>query len=137
MDLRILPTLNAFLNASTGILLLFGYYFIRRGKRSIHKKLMIAAFSTSVAFLVSYLYYHSQVGSIPFKGTGSARTVYFSILISHTILAAVIVPMAVVTLSRGLASRFDKHRRIARVTLPVWLYVSVTGVAVYIMLYHF
>ena len=137
MDLRILPTVNAILNASTGILLLFGYYFIRRGNRAIHKKFMIAAFSTSVAFLLSYLYYHAHVGSIPFKGTGSARTVYFSILISHTILAVVIVPMAIVTLSRGLSSRFDKHRKIAQITLPVWLYVSVTGVAVYVMLYHF
>ena len=137
MDLRILPTLNAFLNAATGILLLFGYYYIRRGKRAIHKKVMIAAFSTSVAFLISYLFYHAHVGSIPFKGIGGVRTVYFSILISHTILAAVIVPMAIVTLNRGLSSRFDKHKKIARLTLPVWLYVSVTGVAVYVMLYHF
>jgi len=137
MDLRILPTVNAFLNAVTGILLLAGYYFIRRGKRSIHKKVMVAAFSTSILFLISYLFYHAHVGSIPFRGTGSARTVYFSILISHTILAAVIVPMAIVTLSRGLSSRFDKHRKIAQITLPVWLYVSVTGVAVYVLLYHF
>jgi uncharacterized membrane protein YozB (DUF420 family) len=98
---------------------------------------MVAAFSTSILFLISYLFYHAHVGSIPFRGTGTARTVYFSILISHTILAVVIVPMAIVTLSRGLSSRFDKHRKIAQITLPVWLYVSVTGVAVYVMLYHF
>ena len=137
MDLRILPTLNACLNGSTGILLLFGYFFIRKGRDSIHKKCMIAAFSTSIAFLISYLYYHAHVGSVPFQGTGAARAVYFSILISHTILAAAIVPMATITLVRGLSARYDKHRRLARVTLPVWLYVSVTGVAVYVMLYHF
>ncbi|HTR82734.1 MAG TPA: DUF420 domain-containing protein [Bacteroidota bacterium] len=136
MSLSIFPSINAFLNGVTGILLLIGYYFIRTGKRSIHKKFMIAAFSTSVTFLISYLYYHAHVGSVPFKGVGSARTIYFSILISHTILAVVIVPMAIITLSRGLASRFDRHRRIARWTLPIWLYVSVTGVAVYVMLYH-
>jgi len=136
MDLRILPTINAILNASTGILLLVGYYCIRRGKRSVHKRVMIAAFSTSLLFLISYLFYHAHVGSVPFRGTGGARTVYFSILISHTILAAVIVPLAIITLNRGLTSRFDKHRKIARFTLPVWLYVSVTGVAVYVMLYH-
>ena len=136
MNLSVLPTLNAFLNGLTGILLLIGYFFIRRGDRSLHKRTMIAAFSTSTLFLVSYIYYHAHVGSIPFKGVGTARIVYFTILISHSILAAVIVPMAIVTLSRGLASRFDKHRRLARWTLPVWLYVSVTGVAVYLMLYH-
>lgn len=137
MDLTVLPTVNAALNALTGILLLLGYFFIRRGQRLVHKRIMIGAFLTSAAFLVSYLYYHAHVGSIPFKGAGTARTVYFSILISHSILAAVIVPMAAVTLVRGLLSRFDKHRKLARLTLPVWLYVSVTGVAVYIMLYHF
>jgi uncharacterized membrane protein YozB (DUF420 family) len=137
MDLAVLPTVNAVLNALTAILLLLGYFFIRRGSRSSHKKIMIGAFSTSALFLISYLYYHAHVGSIPFRGTGSARVVYFTILVSHSILAAVIVPMATVTLFRGLSSRFDKHRRLARLTLPVWLYVSVTGVAVYIMLYHF
>jgi len=137
MNVSILPSINAMLNGITGILLLAGYFFIRRGNRSIHKRIMLAAFSTSVLFLISYLYYHAQVGSIPFKGTGFARPVYFTILISHSILAAVIVPMVIVTLSRGLSSRFDKHKRLARWTLPIWLYVSVTGVAVYVMLYHF
>lgn len=136
MDLSILPTLNAGLNALTGILLLIGYYFILRGNRSMHKRIMLSAFSVSILFLVSYLYYHAHVGSIPFKGTGITRPIYFSILISHSILATIIVPMAVVTLFRGLSSRFDKHKKLARWTLPVWLYVSVTGVAVYMMLYH-
>lgn len=136
MNLSVLPTVNAFLNGLTGVLLLIGYFFIRRGDRNLHKKTMIAAFLTSSLFLVSYIYYHAHVGSVPFKGVGTARIVYFTILISHSILAAVIVPMAIVTLSRGLASRFDKHRQLARWTLPVWLYVSVTGVAVYLMLYH-
>ncbi len=97
---------------------------------------MLTAFSTSILFLISYLYYHAHVGSIPFKGTGVARPVYFTILVSHSILAAVIVPMAIVTLSRALSSRFDKHKKLARWTLPIWLYVSVTGVTVYVMLYH-
>ncbi len=136
MNLTILPTVNALLNALTAVLLLTGYFFIRRGNRSVHKKIMLAAFSTSILFLTSYLYYHAHVGSVPFKGIGIGRSIYFSILISHTILAVVIVPMAIVTLFRGLSSRFDKHRRLARWTLPVWLYVSVTGVAVYLMLYH-
>jgi uncharacterized membrane protein YozB (DUF420 family) len=136
MNLSLLPTVNAFLNGMTGILLLIGYFYIRRGKRSIHKKVMLTAFSTSILFLISYLYYHAHVGSIPFKGTGVARPVYFTILVSHSILAAVIVPMAIVTLSRALSSRFDKHKKLARWTLPIWLYVSVTGVTVYMMLYH-
>ena len=125
------------LNGLTAILLLTGYFFILRGKRAIHKKIMLSAFSTSTLFLISYLYYHAHVGSMPFKGTGIVRPVYFTILISHTILAVVIVPMAIVTLARGLSSRFDKHRTLARLTLPLWLYVSVTGVVVYMMLYHF
>ena len=137
MDLTIFPTINASLNGLTAILLLFGYYFILNGKRAIHKKIMLCAFSTSIVFLISYLYYHAHVGSVPFKGTGIIRPVYFTILISHTILAVVIVPMAIVTLVRGLSSRFDKHKKLARWTLPVWLYVSVTGVVVYMMLYHF
>ena len=136
MDISILPSVNASLNALTGILLLIGYYFILRGNRSMHKRIMLSAFSVSILFLISYLYYHAHVGSVPFKGTGITRPIYFSILISHSILAATIVPMAVVTLFRGLSSRFDKHKRLARWTLPVWLYVSVTGVAVYMMLYH-
>ena len=137
MALTIFPTINALLNGLTAILLLIGYYFILHGKRVLHKKIMLSAFSTSIVFLCSYLYYHAHVGSVPFKGTGIIRPIYFTILISHTILAVLIVPMAIVTLVRGLSSRFDKHRKLARWTLPVWLYVSVTGVVVYMMLYHF
>jgi len=137
MALSILPTLNAFLNGTTAILLLCGYICIRRGKREIHKRFMIAAFGVSTIFLLSYLYYHAHVGSVPFKGVGGVRTTYFAILISHSILAAVVVPLAVVTLIRGLSSRFEKHRSIARWTLPVWFYVSVSGVAVYLFLYHY
>lgn len=136
MNLSLLPTVNAFLNGLTAVLLLVGYYSIRRRRRAIHRRIMLFAFSTSTLFLISYLYYHAHVGSVPFKGAGLARSIYFSILISHSILAAVVVPMAVVTLSRGLSSRFDKHKKLARWTLPVWLYVSVTGVAVYILLYR-
>ncbi len=135
-DLTIFPTINALLNGLTAVLLLIGYVLILRRKRALHKKIMLSAFTTSIVFLTSYLYYHAHVGSVPFKGTGFVRPVYFTILISHTILAVVIVPMAIVTLVRGLSSRFDKHRRLARWTLPVWLYVSVTGVVVYMMLYH-
>jgi len=137
MDLMIFPTINALLNGLTAILLLTGYFFILRRKPKLHKKIMLSAFVTSILFLTSYLYYHAHVGSVPFKGIGIVRPVYFTILISHTILAVVIVPMAIVTLVRGLSSRFDKHKKLARWTLPVWLYVSVTGVVVYMMLYHF
>jgi uncharacterized membrane protein YozB (DUF420 family) len=136
MDLTIFPTINALLNGLTAVLLLTGYYLIRQRKRALHKKIMLSAFSTSIVFLISYLYYHAHVGSVPFKGMGIIRPIYFTILISHTILAVVIVPMAIVTLVRGLSSRFDKHRKLARITLPIWLYVSVTGVVVYMMLYH-
>ena len=136
MNLSLFPTINAFLNGLTAILLLVGYFLIRQGKRTLHKKVMLTAFTTSIVFLISYLYYHAHVGSVPFRGTEIARPIYFTILVSHSILAAVIVPMAIVTLFRGLSSRFDKHKKLARWTLPIWLYVSVTGVAVYVMLYH-
>ena len=136
MNLTLFPTINALLNGLTAVQLLTGYFFILHGKRSIHKKIMLSAFATSIVFLTSYLYYHAHVGSVPFKGTGIIRPVYFTILLSHTVLAVVIVPMAIVTLFRGLSSRFDKHKKLARWTLPVWLYVSVTGVIVYLMLYH-
>ncbi len=137
MDLTIFPTINAALNGLTAVFLLIGYYFILHGRRALHKKLMLSAFSTSIVFLISYLYYHAHVGSVPFKGAGIVRPIYFAILISHTILAVIIVPMAIVTLIRGLSSRFDKHRKLARLTLPIWLYVSITGVVVYLMLYRF
>lgn len=131
-----LPALNATLNAISFCLLVAGYVFIRRKDRGKHRACMIAALVTSGLFLTSYVIYHAQVGSVPFKGTGWIRTVYFSVLIPHVILAAAIVPPILITASRGLTAKYDKHRRIARWTLPVWLYVSVTGVIVYLMLYQ-
>jgi len=135
-EYAIFPAVNATLNGSSAVLLLIGRWFIGRGRISIHRAFMIAALVTSSAFLVSYLYYHAHVGSVHFQGQGWSRPVYFSILISHTILAAVVVPMVIITLSRALRERFDRHRAIARWTFPVWVYVSVTGVIVYVMLYH-
>lgn len=136
ISVRDLPTLNAFLNAGAAALLVWGWVLIRRGRKQEHRKAMLGAFTLSLLFLVSYLFYHAQAGSVRFQGTGAVRTLYFAVLLSHTVLAALVPPLAVVTLSRGLRGRFDRHRRIARWTLPVWLYVSVTGVAVYLMLYH-
>ena len=136
MDATILPHVNACLNATAAVLLVIGYRLIRAGKREAHKRVMIAAFSVSVLFLVSYLVYHYQVGSVRFQGTGTIRTVYLSILLTHSVLAAAVPFLAVITLVRALKGRFDKHRRIARWTLPIWLYVSVTGVVVYWMLYR-
>lgn len=134
--IAVLPTLNAFLNASAAVLLVWGYTLIRRKRVETHRKVMTAAFVTSCLFLVSYLVYHAQAGSKRFAGTGAIRTVYLSILGTHTILAAAIPILAIVTLRRGLSGKYDRHRRIARWTLPIWLYVSVTGVIVYVMLYH-
>jgi uncharacterized membrane protein YozB (DUF420 family) len=131
-----LPALNATLNASSTVLLITGYVFIRRGDRRKHKACMIAALVVSALFLTSYVIYHAQVGSVPFRRTGWIRTVYFAVLIPHVILAAVIVPPILITVSRGLSAKYDKHRRIARWTLPLWLFVSVTGVIVYLMLYQ-
>ncbi len=131
-----LPTLNAVLNATSALLLLLGYRFIRRRDIAAHRACMAGAFGVSVAFLVSYLTYHYQVGTVRYPGTGWLRSVYLTILASHTVLAACVPPLAIVTLSRALSARFDRHRRIARWTLPIWLYVSVTGVVVYWMLYH-
>jgi uncharacterized membrane protein YozB (DUF420 family) len=131
-----LPALNATLNGVSALLLLAGYLFIRRKWVTAHKRSMGSALATSILFLISYLIYHSRVGSVPFRGVGPVRAVYFTILISHTILAAVIVPLVLVTLYRALRGRFDQHIRIARFTLPLWLYVSVTGVAVYVMVYR-
>jgi len=132
----IYPAINATLNGSSAALLLAGRWFISRGRVGIHRAFMIAALVTSTLFLMSYLYYHAHVGSVHFQGQGWSRPVYFSILITHTILAVVIVPMVIVTLSRALRERFDRHRAIARWTFPLWLYVSVTGVIIYFMLYH-
>src|SRR6187401_3360308 len=136
MDVTDLPALNATLNAISFLLLVTGYVFIRRGDRQKHKACMIAALVTSSLFLTSYVIYHAQVGSVPFKGTGWIRTVYFAVLIPHVILAAAIVPPVLITVSRALSAKYDKHRRIARWTLPLWLYVSITGVIVYVMLYR-
>jgi putative membrane protein len=136
MSVTDLPALNATLNTISTILLITGWVFIHRGERQKHKACMIAALITSGLFLTSYVIYHAQVGSVPFRGTGWIRTVYFSVLIPHVILAAAVVPPILITVSRGLSAKYDKHRRIARWTLPVWLYVSVTGVIVYLMLYQ-
>jgi len=131
-----LPTLNAGLNATAAALLAAGYVLIRQGRREAHRAVMAAAFGVSTLFLLSYLAYHSQVGSVRFTGTGPIRTLYFTILISHSILAAAVPVLAVVTLWRALKGRYEAHRKIARWTLPIWLYVSATGVAVYWMLYR-
>ena len=135
MTISDLPALNATLNATCAVLLTIGYLLIRRGRVQQHRRVMIAAFTTSTLFLTSYLVYHYNTGSRPFPGTGLIRTVYLTILVSHILLAIAIVPMAIITLSRGLRERFDRHVAIARWTLPLWLYVSVTGVVVYLMLY--
>lgn len=130
------PALNAALNATSAVLLVAGYFFIRRRRILAHKVCMLTAFAASMTFLVLYIVYHSRVGLVPFQGQGWIRPVYFSILIPHTILAIVNVPLALVTISRALRNRFDRHRRIARWTLPLWLYVCVTGVIIYWLLYH-
>ena len=132
----VLPSINAALNATSAVLLVWGYTLIRRKRIQTHRKVMISAFIASCLFLVCYLVYHAQVGSVRFAKPGAIRTVYLSILATHTILAAAVPVLAIITLRRGLAGRFDRHRRIARWTLPIWLYVSVTGVVVYVMLYH-
>jgi putative membrane protein len=131
-----LPALNATLNALSAIFITTGYLLIRRGERVLHKRCMLAALVTSSAFLVSYVIYHANVGSRPFPGVGGIRVVYFAILITHVVLAAAILPLALTTTARGLRAQYDRHVRIARWTLPLWLYVSVTGVVIYLMLYR-
>lgn len=128
--------LDAVLNGTSAVLLAAGYTAIRTGRRKLHQRLMLTAFGVSCAFLVSYLIYHARVGSVHFQGHGWIRPVYFTILISHTILAGVIVPLILITLRRAWLQRFDRHRLIARWTLPLWFYVSVTGVVIYVLLYH-
>jgi uncharacterized membrane protein YozB (DUF420 family) len=130
-----LPALNATLNATAAVLLTWGYKLIRAGRREAHRRVMLTAFSVSILFLISYLIYHAQVGSVAFQKTGLIRGIYLTILGTHTVLAATVPFLAVVTLRRGLKNRIDAHRRLARWTLPIWLYVSVTGVVVYLMLY--
>ncbi|MGH9941796.1 MAG: DUF420 domain-containing protein [Pyrinomonadaceae bacterium] len=136
MDFSLLPHLNATLNATSFLLLVTGLYFIRRGRITAHLTCMISAVVVSCAFLVSYLTYHYQHGSTRFTGQGLARPFYFTILLTHTVLAALIVPLIIMTLRRARRGEFGLHRKIARWTLPLWLYVSVTGVIVYLMLYH-
>jgi len=135
MQLSDLPALNATLNATSALCLTLGYVFIRRRDRVNHQRAMLTALGTSAVFLVSYVIYHANVGSKPFPGQGPVRVVYLTILLTHIVLAAVIVPMALVTAARGLKGRFDRHVPLARWTLPLWMYVSVTGVVIYVMLY--
>jgi uncharacterized membrane protein YozB (DUF420 family) len=135
-DYSLFPALNATLNGTSAILITTGRVLIARKQIQLHRACMLAAVATSSLFLASYLYYHAHVGSVHFPGTGLARPVYFTILISHTLLAVAVVPLVLLSLINGLKSRFDRHRRISRWTFPIWLYVSVTGVVVYIMLYQ-
>jgi uncharacterized membrane protein YozB (DUF420 family) len=136
MEISDLPAVNATLNAMSAIFLTTGYVLIRRGQREPHKRCMLAALTTSAIFLVCYVIYHANTGSRPFPGQGVIRVVYFAILITHVILAAAILPLALTTAARGLTAQYDRHVRIARWTLPLWLYVSVTGVVIYLMLYR-
>lgn len=137
IDVHSLPAVNATLNAIAAILLLIAYRFIRNGQVQAHRRTMLTAFGVSIAFLICYLIYHSQTGVLHYAKTGVIRYVYFSILTTHTILAATVPVLAIITLRRGLRSDFKRHKRIARWTFPIWLYVSVTGVVVYLMLYQF
>jgi putative membrane protein len=136
MQISDLPALNASLNALSALCLTLGYIFIRRGDRVNHQRAMLTALGTSALFLVSYVIYHANVGSKPFPGQGAARWIYLTVLFTHIPLAAVILPMALITAARGLRGRFDRHVRLARWTLPLWMYVSVTGVVIYVMLYQ-
>ncbi|MBK8598163.1 MAG: DUF420 domain-containing protein [Holophagales bacterium] len=136
MSFADLATVNAVLNGTSAALLVAGFLLIRSGRRDAHRRAMTAAFACSILFLVSYLVYHAQVGSVRFQGTGTVRTVYLSILLTHTVLAAAVPFLAVSTIVLARRERFETHRKLARVTLPVWLYVSVTGVVIYLMLYR-
>lgn len=136
MTVRDLPTLNAVLNALSAGFLLWGYVLIRQGRRQAHRRAMLTAVACSGVFLASYLTYHAQVGSVRFTRTGTIRLVYFAILLTHTVLAVTILPLVLVTLRRALRGDFPRHRRLARITFPLWAYVSVTGVVVYWMLYR-
>ncbi len=136
MEISDLPALNASLNALASVFLVTGYLLIRSGRREAHRRCMLTALATSALFLISYVIYHANAGSVRFQGTGVMRTVYFAVLIPHVVLAATILPLALVTTARGLRGNYARHVRIARWTLPIWLYVSVTGVVVYAMLYH-
>jgi uncharacterized membrane protein YozB (DUF420 family) len=131
-----LPAVNASLNAASGVLLLCGYGLIRARRIALHRAVMLAAFAASSLFLICYVVYHAQVGSVPFPRHGFVRPLYFTILITHVVLAAAVPPLAIITLTRALRGRYPQHRRIARWTLPIWMYVSVTGVLVYVLLYQ-
>lgn len=135
-DYTLFPAVNAALNATSALLIATGIGLIRIGRRQAHRGVMIAAVISSSLFLASYLYYHYHVGSVRFTGQGWVRPLYFGILMTHTVLAAAVVPLVSVTLARALRERFDRHKAIARWTYPIWLYVSVTGVVIYLMLYH-
>lgn len=132
----LLPAVNAVLNCTAALLLLLGFVFIRQKKVALHRACMLAAFAVSSVFLVCYLVHHARVGSVPFRGTGPVRTLYFAILIPHVLLAAAVVPLALTTIYRGLKGDVVKHRPLARVTLPIWLFVSTSGVVIYLMLYQ-
>lgn len=136
MTLRDLPALNALLNTASALLLVTGYLLVRRRRLDAHRRVMTAALTTSTLFLVSYLVYHFNVGRVLFPGTGTVRTIYLAILLTHTVLAMALAPMAVTVFVLARTKRFDRHRRLARITLPIWLYVSVTGVVIYWMLYR-
>lgn len=137
MEITHLPALNATLNGIAAVLLATGYILIRQRRTTAHKRAMLAALTTSAVFLVSYVIYHLNVGSVPYQGRGAIRVVYFTILVTHVVLAAAVLPLALVTAARGLRADFDRHVRIARWTFPIWMYVSVTGVVIYLMLYVF
>ena len=136
MTVHDLPAVNASLNALSGVLLIIAFLLIKARRIEQHRKVMLAAFATSSLFLACYVVYHAQVGSVPFQRHGFVRTLYFTILITHVTLAFSVVPLSIITLSRGLKGRYPQHRRIARWTFPIWLYVSVTGVLVYVLLYQ-
>jgi uncharacterized membrane protein YozB (DUF420 family) len=136
MSVHDLPTLNATLNGTAAVLLVWAYWLIRHKRVAAHRRLMITAFCVSIAFLISYLVYHAQIGSKHYEGTGLLRPLYYSILLTHTSLALTVPVLAIITLRRGLRKDYARHRAIARWTLPIWLYVSITGVVVYVMLYH-
>jgi putative membrane protein len=136
LQLSDLPALNATLNGISAAFLVAGFILIKQRRWRIHKRCMLGALASSTLFLISYVVYHANTGSRPFAGTGTVRTIYFSILITHVVLAATILPLALVTTARGLREQYGKHVKVARWTLPLWLYVSVTGVIIYLMLYQ-
>ncbi len=136
IDYSALPTLNAALNGTSAVLIATGRRFIKQGKMAAHRRMMIAAVVSSSLFLISYVWYHAHAGTVRFQGQGWPRPVYFSILITHTFLAAALVPLVLITLTRGLRGRYERHRASARWTYPVWMYVSITGVVIYVLLYH-